>query len=275
MEQLKSFCRLINCRKSEYKVIDMYKKGFTLIELLVVMAIIALLSAVIFPISATVRSKVEQNTCMQNLKEIGLGVDMYYSDHKQYPSALAPDVEYDEGGDLIPMEERTGNLLSAGYVNSYTVFHCPMDDRFEDTEEVVHVKYNKNNVSFEKDLYSYSTYEVYINDETVMDGDVYTDPSAVVSYSKEWCKKNSSDKLPSGIDEEDYARQLKWKNPPTDTVICWCMNHAEYPYSADQNEYPTSGNALVLYLDGHVDIYTDTKQIARATWTSIPNNFAK
>lgn len=254
----------------------MYKKGFTLIELLVVMAIIAILSAVIFPISASVRSKVEQSNCMQNMKEIGMAVEMYYSDNKQYPQALAPEVEYDSEGNVVPMEDVTGNLLTAGYLKNYNVLHCPMDDRFENTEEICKIEYKKNNVSISKDIYAYSSYEKYINDETqVGDDGVYEDPSAVLLYSKEWCKKNSKDVLPGSVDEEDYARQLKWKNPPSDTVICMCFNHADYPFSADQNEYPTTGNSLVLFQDGHVDVYTDTKQVARALWMIEANNFSK
>lgn len=254
----------------------MYKKGFTLIELLVVMAIIAILSAVIFPISASVRSKVEQSNCMQNMKEIGMAVEMYYSDNKQYPQALAPEVEYDTEGNVVPLEDATGNLLTAGYLKNYNVLHCPMDDRFENTEEICKIEYNENNVSIRKDMYAYSSYEKYINDETVVDGEgVYNDPSAVLLYSKEWCKKDGSDNLPSGVDEEDYARQLKWKNPPSDTVICMCFNHSDHPFSADQEEYTTSGNSLVLFLDGHVDIYPDTKQVARSLWMIGATNFSK
>ena len=251
----------------------MNKKGFTLIELLVVMAIIAILSAVIFPIMSSVRDKTEQNTCMQNLKQIGMAVEMFHSDNKVYPSGLAPDVQYDNGGNIIPMEEAKGNLLDTDYISNYTVFHCPMDDRFEDTEEVCLVKYvnKKKNMNISKELYAYSSYEKYINDEEQVDGNgKYCDPTTVMTYSREWWKANKGQTT-----DEDYPRQLKWKNPPSDTVICWCMNHADYPYSANQAEYTTRGNALVLFLDGHVDIYTDAKQIASAGWTTMPNNFDK
>ncbi|MBQ0104798.1 MAG: prepilin-type N-terminal cleavage/methylation domain-containing protein [Armatimonadetes bacterium] len=243
----------------------MIKKGFSLIELLVVMAIIAILSAVIFPIMTSVREKTQQSKCIQNMKQIGMALEMFRSDNKKYPSGLAPEIEYNDDGTVVPMEETFGNLLENDYLKSYSVLHCPMDDRFEDTQKVCHVEYDSNNVSISKDLYAYSSYEKYINDDSQMDGDgVYNDPSAVLSYSREWSKTNKS--------SSDYARQLKWKNPPSNTVVCWCMNHAEHPYSNDQENYPTGGNALVLFLDGHVDVFTNVAQIAGSEWNVKPFN---
>ena len=248
----------------------MIKKGFTLIELLVVMAIIAILSAIIFPIMSSVREKTEQSTCMHNLKQIGMAIEMFHADNKAYPKGLAPEPQYDDNGDVIPINDATGNLLNGDYLPTYTTFHCPMDDRFEATDEVAVVNYNKNNVNISKEIYAYSSYEAYINDETIVDEDgKYTDPTAVLSYSREWWKLGNNQNP-----DEDYARQLKWKNPPANTVVCWCMNHADYPYSGNQNEYPTKGRCLVLFLDGHVDVYVDTKQVASAKWTIEPNHYA-
>ena len=239
----------------------MNKKGFTLIELLTVMAVIALLSAIIFPVMTSVRQKTEQNNCMQNMKEIGMALDMFHSDNKEYPSGLAPEPEYDGDGNVVPVNETSGNLFTGDYLRSYTVFHCPFDDRFEEKDEVA-VKYNSRNVLINKEVYAYSSYEVYINDETIMENDKYTDPTSVLQYSKEWWKASKEDNT-----DENYPRQLKWKNPPSNTVVCWCMNHADYPYSADQQEYTTKGNSLVLFLDGHVEIYTDAKLVAEKKWT--------
>ena len=53
------------------------RPGFTLIELLVVIAIIAILAAILFPVFAVAREKARQTKCLNNMKQIGTGVQMY------------------------------------------------------------------------------------------------------------------------------------------------------------------------------------------------------
>jgi prepilin-type N-terminal cleavage/methylation domain-containing protein/prepilin-type processing-associated H-X9-DG protein len=59
------------------------RRGFTLIELLVVIAIIAILAAILFPVFAKAREKARQNTCMNNLRQIGVGIMMFVQDHDE------------------------------------------------------------------------------------------------------------------------------------------------------------------------------------------------
>jgi len=55
--------------------------GFTLIELLVVIAIIAILAAVLFPVFSQARERARRSACTSNLKQIGMGVQMYVQDY--------------------------------------------------------------------------------------------------------------------------------------------------------------------------------------------------
>ena len=62
-------------------------KGFTLVELLVVIAIIAILVALLLPVLSGAKAKAQRTVCINNLRQINLGVRMYSDDsHDASPS---------------------------------------------------------------------------------------------------------------------------------------------------------------------------------------------
>ncbi|HEY3284038.1 MAG TPA: DUF1559 domain-containing protein [Armatimonadota bacterium] len=105
------------------------RRAFTLIELLVVIAIIAILAAILFPVFAQARERARQTSCLNNLKQIGLGLYQYLGNWddafpmNRFPTTKALGTNTD-GGDLQPTWYNWKRALSS-YVKTAKVYECP------------------------------------------------------------------------------------------------------------------------------------------------------
>ncbi len=102
-------------------------RQFSMVELLVVISIISILAGLLLPVLGKARAKMDRTTCINNLKQIGQGLDFYTSDHAD----MIPGVDDTYWGSSVPIVRTYGGtVLALGkliglYRLPADVFGCP------------------------------------------------------------------------------------------------------------------------------------------------------
>ncbi len=113
------------------------KTGFTLVELLVVIAIIGILVGLLLPAVQMVRESARRTTCTNNMRQLGLAVQMYHDAQKQIPPSrprdgfltwtvlLMPHIEQGNLYEQFDIKRRFRDQPQSAIETTVAVYQCP------------------------------------------------------------------------------------------------------------------------------------------------------
>jgi len=238
--------------------------AFTLVELLTVIAIIAILSAIIFPVFNNARESGRRGVAVSNLAKIQNGLELYKLDHrnKDYPPVLfayaAPGFSMSDVRNVGSAESWAAahpgvvyplSGLYPQYINDASVFTDP-NDKEKDASSSVTVSAAINvrdrtsgalNAVPPVSFYAADAYDVGPH----MTSTTSVDTNYVTRYQTAW----TSTPMPTGFTPvTEFPRQLDQQVTSDDTYITMTTYHV-----------PSFQKVVVLFKSGRARVFDPSK----------------
>lgn len=216
---------------------------FTLIELLVVIAIIAILAAMLLPALSSARARARATNCLNNCKQIGLGVTMYGDAYEEFlppHTVLNPD---------YPQEQISwGGILWKGKFIEDDTLSCP-DSR----HAVEFSNYRMTSKGCQTYSYNipYGINRMLLNKKYKLDSP--RNPSAAIIFA------DSSNALKTNADKGWYIIAQGWGTVSKDNIGSVASRHG--------------GGANFVYFDGHAETYMTKCNIEPTSYTADINPY--
>jgi prepilin-type N-terminal cleavage/methylation domain-containing protein/prepilin-type processing-associated H-X9-DG protein len=230
------------------------RRAFTLLELLVVIAIIAILAAMLMPALSRAKQKAAQASCINNLKQLGLGMEMYVGDNSGAFPGIASEHSGFNRADWIYWRTNTAEyppfskspiLTSIPGMNKPSL-RCPLDTSDADRYAAVDTADGPYLFS-----YSFTGYGIGSYPTLEPDPDVNLGMSSVFSGDKVYLFKQSAVRNPAMklmlVEEPGSSR-----DSPNGAVI----NDGRWMPSVDPLTTVHDGKADTTFADSHVEPVT-------------------
>jgi len=113
-------------------------RAFTLVELLVVIAIISILAGLLLPGLSRAKAKVRRISCLNNLKQLALGSQMYSHDNDGHLTGATWWKEVKTAGSDRTADDDDMNWLYPQYIKNSKSFLCPSTRHSIDLDNLVY-----------------------------------------------------------------------------------------------------------------------------------------
>jgi len=233
--------------------------GFTLVELLVVIAIIGILAALLLPALSSAKANAQRTTCLSNLKQINLAVQLYAG----------------ANGDTLPAAPNT--MCDGMFTNSFEIFYKPLVMSYAGLQGAP---------SPQDRLFACPADTFFYNDWTPVAAgwheQSYSDYS---SYGYNGCG-GTTNTPPTLPDQASFPGLFGWKLAAvrnTAKTVLVAELSSFYPFSWHEPQRLPPGQAgansarnAVSFADGHasyIKIYSDTGYLVATCWYDPPAGY--